>query len=189
MGARRLLAVVAVLLLTAGCSEEAPHDPTLDPEPVERDGAVGRVEDLYGVSVQVVDVTDFSQSPEAFPRLQVTMRSENTTLRRGNNPDVRLYCEEAKDGGDWYAGSTWEANRLLEPGVVDEGVIYVGFPGKEDNDRYPVPRCTSPRLVLTATQWSNRAKLIVSVAVSAETITKAIDRPRGPQLPLPPAAR
>ena len=41
------------------------------------------------------------------------MRSENTTSRMLRNPDMELWCDEAEVGGDWFLGSTWEANGLL----------------------------------------------------------------------------
>jgi hypothetical protein len=182
-------ALVAVLLalLLAGCTKDAPSDPSLDPAPVRREGAIGRSEDLFGVALVVTGITEFSQSPKGFPRLAVALRSQNTTLRPGRNPVVQLHCHEAAAGGDWYAGSTWEANGYLDPGEVDEGVIYVGFPAKTSNPSYSVARCTDAEVVVTATRDSDRARIIVSVPVPPPPIGKAIDQPRGPEMPLPPS--
>lgn len=185
---QRALGRVAVLVLAvaslAGCTDEAPPDPKLDPEPVEREGAIGQPEDLFGVEVEVVAVSEFSQSVDGFPRLAVSMRSNNATLDRKRNPFVELRCEEARKGGDWFAGSTWNVNAQLAPGATHEGVLYVGFPHKEE-PRYPVARCTDARLVITGIRSADRAKVIVSVPVPAATISKAIDQPRGRPMPLP----
>ena len=179
------MAVLLAVVVAAGCSKEAPPDPALDPEPVHRDGSVGRAEDLFGVSVEVMGVEEFTQSPDGFPRLAVSMRSHNTTLDRKRNPEVALHCKEAQKGGDWFSGSTWDVNGQLAPGAVDEGVLYVGFPHKSE-PRYPVARCTDARLLVTGTRTSDRAQIVVSVPVPAPTISKAIDQPRGRPMPLPP---
>ncbi len=185
--ARELLGPVVLaftVVAAAGCSEEAPPDPTLDPEPVHREGAIGQAEDLFGVEVEVMRIDEFSQSVDGFPRLAVSLRSHNSTLERRRNPFVELQCEEARKGGDWFAGSTWNVNGQLLPGAVEEGVLYVGFPHKEE-PRYPVARCTDPRLVITGVRSADRAKVVVSVPVPAATISKAIDQPRGRPMPLP----
>jgi len=160
----------------------------LDPPDVTRSGAVGVAEDFFGVSARVIDVVTFSQTPTAFPRLAVTIRSENLGTKRSQNPDVQLVCDESRTGGDWYRGSTWEPSGLLDAGTVNEGVVYVGFPSKPEDDKYSLPTCTRARLVLTGTEMSTRAKIIVDYPISADLINEAINQPQGPNLPLPQRA-
>jgi hypothetical protein len=180
--------LLGITLGAAACTEEA-TDPSLDPAPVQRDGRIGQDEDLFGVVVQVLRIVDFTQSPAGFPRLAVTFRSENTTLTAARNPEVQLHCDEARKGGDWFAGSTWEANGYLAPGAIDEGVIYIGFPAKPSNSRYAVATCTHARVVVTGTRSADRAQVIVSYPVSGATIAQAVDQPRGREMPLPPSVQ
>ena len=158
----------------------------LPENPPEVRGTVGTPVDLFGVDFDVLSIAEFEQSPEAFPRLRMTIRTENTTEKSLRNPDVKLWCDEATEGGEWYMGSTWEANALLPPQEVNEGEIYVGFPRKPDADRYPVPTCTNPRVVVTATDTTDRRRQVATYRIDPDLIETAIAAPRGRPLPLPP---
>ena len=114
------------------------------------------------------------------------MRSENTTSRMLRNPDMELWCDEAEVGGEWFLGSTWEANGLVPGGGVSEGEIYLGFPPKPDADRYPVPTCTNARVKMISTDDGDRTEQIVVYPVDSSVIDSAIDAPIGRTLPLPP---
>ena len=177
--------LVALCAFGAGCTEEAGPQPDLDPPDITRSGSIGTTEDFFGMSTKVIDVVTFSQTPTAFPRLAVTLRSENTTDRRSQNPDVQLQCDESATGGDWYRGSTWEPSGLVDAGSVNEGIVYIAFPAKPGNNKYSVPTCTGARLVVTGTDMSTRARVIVDYPISADIINEAVNQPKGPSLPLP----
>ncbi len=188
-GFRRTAALVAVSsALITGCTKEAPPDAAVDVQPVVRDGVIGKSEDLFGVEVSVVRIDAFSQSPESFPRLRVTMRSENRSAFEQQNPDVQLKCDESKDGGDWFLGSTWEPSGRLAKGVVNVGLVIIGFPHKPDNARYVVPNCTNAHVQLTASKPGSFQSLVINYPVGADIAADAERQPLGPALPLPDAA-
>lgn len=190
---RRLTAALALVTLVgpavlAGCGQ--PSDPELEkPFAAEtRTGVIGRTEDLFGVKFNMNDLTVFSQSPTAFPRLRLAVRSENTSGRDQQNPDVQLVCDESPQGGDWYSGSTWEPNGLLANGLVNQGEVIVGFPRKPQNPRYVVPDCTAAHVSVIATDPGNGGTLTVNYPVGADLIAEAVRAPIGPGRPLPDRA-
>ena len=186
---RRGVALAAVVcVLVTGCTKEAPPDADVDAKPVVRDGVIGKSEDLFGVEVSVVRIEAFSQSPDAFPRLRVTMRSENRSAFEQQNPDVQLKCDESKEGGDWFLGSTWEPSGRLAKGVVNVGLVIIGFPHKPNNERYVVPNCTNAHVQLTASKPGSFQTLVVNYPVGADIAAEAERQPLGPSLPLPDAA-
>ena len=181
----RVAAALALCVMGVGCTEEIGPRPDLDPPDVTRSGSIGTAEDFFGMSTRVVDVATFSQTPNGFPRLAVTLRSENTTDRRSQNPDIQLKCDESPTGGDWYRGSTWEPSGLVDAGSVNEGIVYIAFPAKPGNLRYSVPTCTGAQLMVTGTDMPTRARVIVGYPISADVINEAVNQPQGPSLPLP----
>jgi hypothetical protein len=132
----------------------------------------------------MMSVDAYAQNPAGFPRLVVAMRSENTTDKMLRNPAAELQCDENTDGGDWFTGSTWEADGLLPAGNVNEGQLYLGFPPKPGASAYPVPTCTNPQIVLTLTNDSTRQQHLIKFAVEPSVITDAIQAPLGLELPL-----
>lgn len=180
--------VVVLSTLVSGCTKEAPPDADVDAKPVVREGVIGKSEDLFGVEVSVVRIEAFSQSPESFPRLRVTMRSENRSTFEQQNPDVQLKCDESKEGGDWFLGSTWEPSGRLAKGVVNVGLVIIGFPKKPDNERYVVPNCTNAHVQLIASKPGSFQTIVVNYPVGADIAADAERQPLGPSLPLPDAA-
>jgi hypothetical protein len=183
-------ALVALALAAAslGCTvqEDTPDaGAALDP-PTEERGTIGDTVELEGVDVDVLTLDSFDQSPQMFPRIRLTVRSENTTSRMVRNPDMELWCDEAEVGGEWYLGSTWEANGLLPGGGVSEGEIYLGFPPKPDADRYAVPTCTNARVKMISTNEGDRSQRVIVYPVDSEIIDEAIAAQVGRALPLPP---
>lgn len=181
-------AMIAAVTLVAGCTKESPPNAALDSGPSVRAGVIGKPEDLFGVRVSVVRIEVFSQSPDSFPRLRVTMRSENQSSFDQQNPDVQLKCDESRDGGDWFLGSTWEPSGRLAKGVVNEGMVIVGFPHKPANPRYVVPNCTNARVQLMADEPGTFRSVIVDYPVGADISADAERQPLGPNLPLPDSA-
>lgn len=182
------LAVALVAAASTACAERG-DAPTVEPLPPPQQlrGEVGDPQAVGDVEVTVLSIDAFDRSPEGFPRLQVAVRSENTTFGPVRNPDAELVCDEVPVGGEWWNGSTWEANSLLGPGEVNEGLVYVGFPSLADRPEYPVPTCTNARAVLTATDVTDRSETQLVYPVEAEVIDAAIDALLGNPLPLPPA--
>ena len=183
-----LAVAVAAMLILSSCTKEAPPDPALTAGPTIRAGVIGKPEDLFGVKVSVVRIEAFSQSPESFPRLRVTMRSENQSEFDQQNPDVQLKCDESDKGGDWFLGSTWEPSGRLAKGVVNEGMVILGFPHKPSNPRYALPNCTNARVELTANEPGTFASVVVAYPVGADIAADAERQPLGPSLPLPDSA-
>jgi len=127
----------------------------------------------------VLAIESFEQSADAFPRLRVTLRSESTLPAPWVNPDVRVHCEESADPGEWYTGSSWEANGILPGGDVNEGRLIVGFPRKEGAALYPVPTCTEAALEVIGTDpRDRRRKVVVTYALDPEVVQASIDAPR-----------
>jgi hypothetical protein len=163
----------------AGCSKELPERPNPD-DVVHRAAALGDAVDYFGIQVAVIAVAPYQQSDDGFPRVAVTLRSQSDLDVPWQNPDVALRCEESSEPGDWYAGSTWEANGILPGGQISEGQLIVAFPPKPDADHYPVPTCTDPAVEVTGPDRRNRDREIVTrYPVPAGVIDQAIDAPRG----------
>lgn len=183
---RPILLLVA-LVLVAGCTKEAPERSEGIVE--RRNGRYGTPVEAFGISVNVLAVEPFEQSPAAFPRLRATVRSENTEFVATENPSMRLRCEESEIPGDWFLGSTWEPEGYLAPGAVSEGRVVLAFPPRTTGSRYPVPGCTDARLeVIVRNRLDRRNQVIIGYEVEPEIIREAIFAPRGPALPLPPRA-
>jgi hypothetical protein len=162
----------------AGCSKEIPARPHSQ-DVVHRAAALGDRVDYFGIEVSVIAVAPYQQSDDGFPRVAVTLRSQSTLDAPWQNPDVTLRCEESSEPGDWYAGSTWEANGILPGGQVNEGRLIVAFPPKPDADEYPVPTCTDPAIEVTGSDRRNRDhQIITRYPVPATVIDQAIDAPR-----------
>jgi len=176
-----LAALVATVAVAAGgCSsaEEIPRK-TSPKDVVRQVGTLGEPVDYFGVDATVIGLEAFDQSAEGFPRLRATIRSENGLDVPSENPDVAMHCDESTEPGDWYRGSTWEANGIIGTGRVLEGQIILGFPPKEDALRYPVPTCTKGVVEVTGTDPLDRdRKIITSYDVPPEMIATAIDAPR-----------
>jgi hypothetical protein len=186
----RLLAV-ALALGAVGCSrtKATPDDAAPLPAPTVATGEIGQTTNLMGVDITLMSVDSYTQTPKGFPRLVLAVRSENTTDRALRNPQTELRCDESPDGGDWYNGSTWEADGLLPAGNVNEGQLYVGFPSKPGTrDNYAVAACTNPQVVMTLMEDSTLQQHILRFAVDPSVVAKAVDAPLGPELPLPNAA-
>ena len=183
-----LLRVVAVAIAFSaiGCSktQATPDAAAPLPTPTQGRGQLGSTISMMGVDVTMMSVVAYTQNPSGFPRLVVAMRSENTTDRMLRNPAAELQCDEGPDGGDWYNGSTWEADGLLPAGNVNEGQLYLGFPAKPGASGYPVPTCTNPQIVMTLTDDSTRQQHLIKFAVDPSVIQNAIQAPIGPELPL-----
>ena len=178
--------VVAGMLLGA-CTKDAPQSAGDRASETVSDGTIGAQVNLFGIMTTVVAIDSFDQSPGGFPRLRLTMRTENTTSTIAENPNVALHCDEAKAPGDWYLGSTWEANGLLPAGTVNEGQVVIGFPAKEGTTRYPVPSCTNAVVLITGVNPRDRTQSsTVRYPVPATTIDASIAALRGPGLPLRP---
>ncbi|MFN8052806.1 MAG: hypothetical protein U0Q22_15280 [Acidimicrobiales bacterium] len=158
--------------------------PTTAP-PVPQPGTVGADVTYGGVTATVVDIAAFDQSPLDVPRIEVTMRAENTSSTAQRNPDVQLLCDESKKVGDWFLGSTWEPNVELPVNAITQGTVIVGFPLKGDNPEYPVVKCSNAKLRLVLVTSESTSSKVVDVPVDASVISEAIRRPRGPNLPLP----
>ncbi len=187
-----LFRLVAVLIAFAaiGCTQTKASPDAADPLPAPTltRGELGTTVPLMGVHVTMMTVDPYTQTPTGFPRLVVAVRSENTTDRMLRNPKTELQCEEGAGGGEWYNGSTWEADGLLPPGNVNEGQLYLGFPAKRGAPDYPVPTCTNPQIVMTLTNDSTLQQHVVKFPVDLKVIQEAIQAPLGPELPLPNSA-
>ncbi len=181
-----MLALAVGVAGSCAGTKDAPSTVELDPPPVFRSGSVGTEESLGGVDVTVVRVDAFTKSPQGFPRLAVTVRSRNSGTIRRENPDLQVRCDESPRGGDWFLGSTWEPSSLIDGGGRSEGVAYLGFPSKPENDRFTVPTCTGPKLTFIRLDDTTDQRIEVSIPVPDSVIAEAIDAPAGPALPLPP---
>jgi hypothetical protein len=181
---------VAVALCAVGCSQTkaAPDAAAPLPKATLARGELGQSVTVMGVKLTMMTVDPYTQNPKGFPRIVVAMRSENTTDRMLRNPDAELRCDEAPDGGEWYSGSTWEADGLLPAGNVNEGQLYLGFPAKSGTTDYPVPTCTNPQIVMTLTNDSTLQQHVVKFPVDGNVVQQAIGEPIGPELPLPNSA-
>jgi hypothetical protein len=176
---RVLAALVATVAVAAGaCSKELPAKSSPD-DVVEQAGTIGNAVDYFEIEGTMLDMEAFDQSADGFPRLRVTMRTQNNLKVPWENPDVAIHCDESSSPGDWYDGSTWEANGILPGGRVHEGQIIVGFPPKDGASRYPVPTCTNAIVAVTGTDPLDRDRKIISnYSVPPEMVTEAIDAPR-----------
>ena len=87
----RRVATASLLVLfgAAACTstQEVVADPL--PEPREQGGALGTPVDHWGTEVNLLNIEAFDQSVSAFPRLRVTVRSENVTDIMARNPRHR----------------------------------------------------------------------------------------------------
>jgi len=182
------LAVSAV----AGCAGTTPDvgaefDKTHPPVPfsVTEGTAFDLGEGQDTVRLTVMHISEFDQTPEHFPRLRIAMRSENTSDRTLNNPDLQLHCDESPVGGEWYGGSTWEIDAILKSGETREGEVYIGFPPKTDRSQYAVASCTNAYIAITGTRWNDRQTFEARITVPPEVIQAAIDAPIGEHLPRP----
>jgi hypothetical protein len=182
--------VVAVAFCAIGCSQtKATSDAAAPlPAPTLTSGRLGSTTSVMGVDLTVMTIDAYTQTPTGFPRLVLAVRSDNTTDKMLRNPDAELDCDEASQGGDWYNGSTWEANGLLPAGNVNEGQLYLGFPSKPSSTDYPVPTCTNPRIVMTFTDDETLQQHVVKFPVDLTVVQEAIAAPLGPELPLPNSA-
>lgn len=184
---RTPILLLVALVLAGGCTKETPDRSQGTVE--RRDGVYGTPIEAFGVSVNVLGVEPFEQSPAAFPRIRATVRSENTELVATENPSVRLRCEESEVPGDWFLGSTWEPEGFLAPGAVSEGRVVLAFPPRETGSRYPVPGCSDARLeLIVRNRLDRRDQVIIGYRLEPGLIRDAILAPRGPALPLPPRA-
>ena len=172
-------------VLASACTALQEIEPEALPEPREQGGALGVPIEHWGMSVEIQAIEAFDQSVDSFPRLKVTVRSENLSDTTQRNPLVQLWCDESQFPGEWYEGSTWEASEFVKPGHVREGEAIVGFPAKEHAPRYAVARCSNARVKVTATRRVDNQASVAVYAVGPELIDAAIDAPRGRQLPLP----
>ena len=180
--------VAGLVASAAACTQQKDSPGAGAPfvQPEERRGTLGETETLADVDVNVLLIESFEQSVNHFPRLKLTVRSENSSSRMLRNPDMELWCDEAEEGGEWFLGSTWEANGLLPGGGgVSEGEIFLGFPPKPDAERYPVATCTNARVKMIATNEADRSQEVVVYPVSSAIIKEAIDAPVGRAMPLP----
>lgn len=172
------LAVTVAVAAGSSCTKELPARTSPD-DVVRENGALGTVVDYFGVDGTVFALEAFDQSVDGFPRLRVTIRTQSHLEVPWENPNVAMRCDESPDPGDWYSGSTWEANGILPGGRVHEGQIIVGFPPKAGAERYPVPTCTNGAVEVTGTDPLDRdQKIITSYAVPPEMLAEAIDAPR-----------
>jgi hypothetical protein len=182
------LVAVAIAFAAIGCTStqtKATADAAAPlPRPTQTTGQLGTTISMMGVAITMMSVDAYTQNPSGFPRLVVAMRTENTTDRALRNPQAELQCDEGPDGGDWYTGSTWEADGILPAGNVNEGQLYLGFPAKQGASGYPVPTCTNPQIVMTLTDDSTRQQHLIKFAVQPSVITDAIAEPLGFELPL-----
>ena len=195
--ARRLATVVsaaicAVSVTAAGCvmSDEVggsnkPSPTTMPLAPVP--GALGSPVQHGGVSLDVLAIGSFDRSPEQVPRIKVTLRTENTSTAARRNPALELHCQESQLLGVWFAGSTWEPGYLLPVNEVNAGEVMLGFPPKPENPQYPVAGCTNATLVAIMGDPVGDRKLRVVYPIPASVITESLQRPVGPNLPLPDA--
>ena len=176
---RWLAALVATAAVVAGgCTSEIARPPAPD-DVVRQVGMLGTPVDYYGVDATVLGMEAYDQSADGFPRLRVTVRSQSHLDVPWENPAVVIRCDESSLPGDWYRGSTWEANGILPGGRIHEGQIIVGFPPKENADRYPVPTCTNGDVEVTGTDPLDRdRKTVTSYAIPPDMIRTAIDAPR-----------
>jgi hypothetical protein len=184
------LVAVAIGFVAIGCSQTKATSDAANPlpTPTEAQGELGKTISVMGVDITMMTVDPYTQTPTGFPRLVVAVRSENTTDRMLRNPQVELQCDEAADGGEWYNGSTWEADGLLPAGNVNEGQLYLGFPSKRGAPDYPVPTCTNPQIVMTLTNDATLQQHVITYPVDLTVIQQAIEAPLGPELPLPNSA-
>ena len=179
---------MAAVVLLVGCTKEAESSTKTHVD--HRTGKIGEQNDLYGIDTTVLRIEPFDQSPEGFPRLRVTVRSESTLAAPSENPDVQLRCKESTESGVWHLGSTWEPVGLLSAGTVSEGQVIVGFPHKAGAQRYPVPTCTDAHVDVVAQNPVDSSESVsVRYDVDADLIDQAIDAPRGASLPLAPRSR
>ena len=181
-------AVLAVgLAVVAACSRDYRSElgPLKLEHPAKPDmvGQIGVPVTYNGVEFTMLNVTAFDQSPNAVPRLQLTIRTDNAGHDTNRNPDVGLHCDESTAAGEWFQGSTWESKGLLPTGEVREGVLLEGFPRKANATQYNLVSCTNARIIVTMSGVDVPQRVIY--AVDAVTISEAIRRPRGPNLPLP----
>ena len=179
IGRRALgLAAVGLLPLLGACTKEYHPPPPKDATKLVT-AKLGESVDYFGVNTTVLAIEHFDQSADAFPRLRVTVRSESTLPAPWVNPDVRVRCDESDDPGEWYDGSTWEANGLLPGGDVNEGRVIVGFPRKQGADLYPVPTCTNAALeVIGADPHDRRRRVVARYPLDDQLVQRAIDAPR-----------
>jgi hypothetical protein len=176
---RALAALVTVAVaVAAGCTKEVPP-PGSPGDVVRRTGTLGTPVDMFGVEATVIAMEPFDQSPDGFPRIRVTIRTQSHLEVPWENPDVSVRCEESEERGDWYSGSTWEANGILPGGRDLEGQIILGFPPKPDAERYPVPTCTDGAVVVVGTDPQHRERqVVVRYPIPDEMVQAAIDAPR-----------
>ena len=179
------MVVAAAAVILGACTKDAPASVGDQPSVSHSDGTVGVQTNLFGIMATIVSIDPFSQSPGGFPRLRLTIRTENTISVPAENPDVALQCAESTTPGDWFLGSTWEANGLLGAGTVNEGQIVIGFPTKPGTTRYPVPACTHAVVLITGVNPRDRTQTaVVKFTVPSATIDAAISALRGSALPL-----
>jgi hypothetical protein len=181
------LVALAIAFVAFGCSQTKATSDAADPlpAPTQARGELGKTISMMGVDITMMTVDPYTQTPTGFPRLVLAVRSENTTDRMLRNPQAELRCDEAADGGNWYNGSTWEADGLLPAGNVNEGQLYLGFPAKRGSSDYPVPTCTNPQIVMTLTNDSTLQQHMIKFPVDLSVIQEAIQAPLGLELPLP----
>src|SRR5215218_5241903 len=130
---RVLAALVATVGVAAGgCTtgQEVPSHTAPD-DVVRQSGTLGTPVDYFGVEGTMLSMEPFDQSYDGFPRLRVTMRTQNHLKVPWEDPNVAIRCDESAERSEWYTGSTWEANGILAGGRIHEGQIIVGFPPKD----------------------------------------------------------
>jgi len=191
---RRVVGSVAIavgLMFVSSCSRD--YQSSYGPLKLENQtplpditGVVGTPVRHDGMEFDLLSIRPFDQSPKAVPRLALVIRTDNYGRQWSRNPEVTLHCDESTDTGDWFQGSTWESKGLVPTGEVREGQLLLGFARKHDAPGYNVASCTNARIV--ATMAGVDLPQVVNYPVDDLVIRQAIRQPRGPELPLPPAA-